>query len=75
MFEKAPWITTEALERDGWAAICKIEVDWCTSEARKRAATDRGVLIHEIEIASRYLGSTGPTRRFLILIVPPRASR
>lgn len=69
----APWVTEERLQREGFAVICRADDVPCTSVALQRAAGDPLARTREIEVPNRYLGHISATKRFHILIVPPRA--
>ncbi len=69
----APWVTDERLQREGYAVVCRADDVHCTRTASQRAADNPLARAREIEVPNRYLGHTSATKRFLILIVPPRA--
>ncbi len=71
----APWVTGERLEREGFSIICRADYAPCTSLALQRVAGNPQARTREVEVPNRYLGHTSATKKFLILIVPPRASR
>jgi len=70
---RAPWVTDQRLEREGYAVICRADNVPCTSIALQRAAGNPLARTREIEVPNRYLGHVSATKKFLILIVPPRA--
>ena len=70
---RAPWVTDQRLEREGYAVICRADSVPCTSIALQRAAGNPLARTREIEVPNRYLGHVSATKKFLILIVPPRA--
>lgn len=69
----APWVTDQRLEREGFAVVCGADNVPCMSMALLRAAGNPLARTREIEVPNRYLGHTSATKKFLILIVPPRA--
>jgi hypothetical protein len=69
----APWVTDVRLEREGYAVICRADNVPCTSTALQRTAGNPLARSREIEVPNRYLGHTSATKKFLTLIVPPRA--
>lgn len=70
---RAPWVTEERLQREGFAVICRADNAECVAAALRRIAGNPLARTREIEVANRYLGHTSATKRFHILIVPPRA--
>ena len=54
--------------------VCRADDVGCTSTALQRVAANPLARTLEIEIPNRYLGHTSATKKFLILLVPPRAS-
>ena len=71
--QRAPWITDVRLQREGYAVVCRADNIGCTRNALQRAAGNPSARTREIEIANRFFGHTSATKKFLILIVPPRA--
>ncbi len=65
----APWIDQQELVRAGIALACPFADRNCVTliEARAGSAGRR----FEFEIAREYLGTAGPSARYLIIIVPP----
>lgn len=70
---RAPWVTDERLQREGFAMVCRADNVFCTSIALQLATGNPLARRREIEVPNRYLGHTSATKRFHILIVPPRA--
>ncbi len=70
---RAPWVTEERLQREGFAAVCRADDAGCVATALRQVAGDPLARTREIEVPNRYLGHTSATKRFHILIVPPRA--
>lgn len=70
---RAPWVTEARLQREGFVVVCSADDVPCTSMALQRAAGDPLARTREIEVPNRYLGHISATKRFHILIVPPRA--
>ncbi len=66
----APWIKPEALEADGFAAVCLFSDDGCR-QAVKQVAAGRGFTCH-LRHRAGHLGATGPWVESHITVVPPR---
>ena len=66
----SPWIDQAKLARAGIALVCVLADRQCVQMIEAHAGTSGRRF--EIEIAREYLGSAGPSERYLIIIVPPR---
>ena len=66
----SPWIDQTKIASAGIALVCVLADRSCVGmiETRTGAAGRR----FEVEIAREYLGTAGPSERYLIIIVPPR---
>jgi 4-amino-4-deoxy-L-arabinose transferase-like glycosyltransferase len=71
----APWVTQDRLDREGWAAVCTAGDKDCLDEGQRRAASRTGVTFVPFEATRRFLGITGKTGSFLLILVPPAESR
>ena len=70
---RAPWVTEERMQREGFAVVCRADDAQCAAAALRHVAGNPLTQRREIEVPNRYLGHTSATKRFHILIVPPRA--
>jgi 4-amino-4-deoxy-L-arabinose transferase-like glycosyltransferase len=68
----APWIGPARIEREGYAVLCEERL--CISIAENLAAANPRAVRRDIELARSYLGRRGPSVRFVIFVVPPRAA-
>jgi 4-amino-4-deoxy-L-arabinose transferase-like glycosyltransferase len=71
---RAPWVNEARLQREGFAVICRDDDAGCVAAALRLTAGNSLTQRREIEVPNRYLGHTSATKKFLILLVPPRAS-
>ena len=69
-----PWVTAERLKREGWAMVCRQDDVLCVSEAVRRSSVEPRAGRSDIEVARRYLGKFGKSERFMLIIVPPKAT-
>jgi len=67
----APWVTPDRIEHEGYVVLC--DQRGCIDEAARRAASEPRAIRREFELNRRHLGHDGPSGRFTVLIVPPRA--
>ncbi len=67
-----PWVTDAALARDGAALVCAAEDKSCIAAANNFAGNAARFLRSEVTLTRRYLGASGPSRRFIIIVVPPQ---
>ena len=69
-FGLAPWITPEAIARDGYLAVCLKDDETCLATARKYASRP-GIPVR-VEVFHHSWGISAPPVAFDLLIVPPR---
>ena len=67
----SPWIDQAKLARAGIALVCVLADRSCVGLVEARAGANGRRF--EVEIARKYLGTAGPSERYLIVIVPPRS--
>jgi Dolichyl-phosphate-mannose-protein mannosyltransferase len=67
----APWVTQARLDREGWAAICTADDKNCLDEGRRLAANRTGGAVVPFEATRHFLGLTGKTGNFVVILVPP----
>jgi dolichyl-phosphate-mannose-protein mannosyltransferase len=69
----APWITSDRLASDGWAAICNADDENCVEAARRRAAGKSNVQFITYSTINRYLGKPGKLGRFFFILAAPES--
>ena len=68
-----PWITSERLAQDGWAAICNADDEKCVDAARQRASGKSNVQFVTYSTINRYLGKGGKLGRFFFILAAPES--
>jgi len=71
-FGHSPWITPEAITRQGLLAVCLKGDQNCLTQAQKYAAEPCNPI--EVEVVHRAWGLSAPPVAFDLLVVPPRPS-
>lgn len=72
VLDASPWVTTQRIMNEGWAALCSAESQDCIDEAKRRAADKDGVSFVNYQTRSLYLGNAGKPGRFVFILVPPQ---
>jgi len=68
----SPWVDDERIRRDGIAILCE-DMPLCLQFMEDVAAPFGGGRRAEVTLARRWLGFASEPRRFVIMIVPPKA--
>jgi 4-amino-4-deoxy-L-arabinose transferase-like glycosyltransferase len=67
----APWITPRRLEIEGWVAICRLDDVVCVEHSDRQVAGNSAARRLEIELTPSFLGYSGPSGRFVVILSPP----
>jgi len=68
----APWVTSDRLQREGWAAVCLADDQGCLDEARRLSEGKTDVQYINFATTSRYLGYAGRLARFTFVLIGPQ---
>jgi hypothetical protein len=69
-----PWASETRIAREGVALACPIADTGCVRQIEALAAGSAAAKRSEVELSRRYAGWNDPPVRYVIIIVPPRAS-
>ncbi len=69
----APWVDPAAVARDGIALVCRVRNIRCMQRITSYAEREAPFRIEKVRLSNRFLGSDSVTRRFIIVIVPPKS--
>jgi 4-amino-4-deoxy-L-arabinose transferase-like glycosyltransferase len=67
----APWVTRDRLAREGFIAICVANDRTCVGEGQLLAADRPGVTYVPFQAKAHFLGASGKTGDFILILVPP----
>jgi 4-amino-4-deoxy-L-arabinose transferase-like glycosyltransferase len=67
----APWVTRDRLDSEGFVAICVADDRTCVGEGQRLAADRRGVAYVPFQAKAHFLGASGKTGDFILILVPP----
>ena len=70
-FRYAPWVTPEALSRDGLLAVCLAGDFNCLAAAAKFETSEATTVT--VTVAHTFMGYRAAPKTFVLIIVPPRA--
>lgn len=66
-----PWVSSERVRREGWAALCPGIDPGCPSAAEHAAGTGARVVRVDYESVATFLGARGPPVKFVFVLVAP----
>jgi hypothetical protein len=69
-FRRAPWVTPEALSRDGLLAVCQDGDSGCLASASRFATKETSSV--KVTVAHTFLGYQASPASFVLVITPPR---
>ena len=68
-----PWVTTERMQTEGFAAVCNAADTICLSRANELASSNPRAVSRNLEIVPSLFGYRARPASFIIIISPPRA--
>jgi Dolichyl-phosphate-mannose-protein mannosyltransferase len=68
----APWVTRERRQREGWAAVCRMDDQPCLSAVEREAAGGPTPVRVEKTLTVSFFGWQSASRQFLFITVPPQ---